>query len=115
MLRYHGVLAGNVNARAVLVPGREPAHDQQLPLLSPVDGGPLEPPPPTRHPWASLLRRVFAADMARCPKCDGRMRMLDVVTDPDDIARVLAGRGRDARAPPRPLTPGQLELDFDTA
>ena len=115
MLRYHGVLAANANARAEVVPGREPVADEQLPLLSPADGGPLEPPPPSRHPWAWLLRRVFAVDMARCPRCAGRMRLLDVVTDADDIARVLGARGRDARAPPRPPPTGQLELDFGAA
>jgi len=115
MLRYHGVLAGNATARAEVVPGREPVAQEQLPLFTPADGGPLEPPPPTRHPWAWLLRRVFAVDIARCPKCDGRMRLLDVVTDPGDIARVLAGRGQAARAPPRRPPTGQLELDLGAA
>jgi hypothetical protein len=58
---------------------------------------------------------VFAVDMARCPECAGQMRLLDVVTDPDDIARVLGARGRDARAPPRPPPTGQLELDLAAA
>ena len=108
MLRCHGVFAGNANARAEVVPGREPVAQEQLPLFTPADGGPLEPPPRVRHPWAQLLRRVFAVDMARCPHCDGRMRMLDVVTEADDIARVLGGLGgppRTARAPPPPPRP----------
>lgn len=114
MLRYHGVLAGHANARAEVVPGREPLAEEQLPLFAHADGGPLQPPPPSRHPWAWLLRRVFAVDIATCPECAGRMRLLDVVTEADHIARVLAGRGRAARAPP-PHRPGQLELDFCAA
>ena len=114
MVRYHGVLAGNAAARAEVVPGREPVADEQLALFTPADGGPLQPPPPTRHPWAWLLRRVFAVEMTQCPTCAGRMRLLDVVTDPDDIARALGERGH-ARAPPRRPAPGQLELDFGAA
>jgi len=115
MRRYHGVLAGNANARDEVVPGREPVAQEQLPLFTPADGGPLEPPPRVRHPWAWLLRRVFAADIVRCPRCDGRMRLLDVVTDADHIARLLARVGPSARAPPSPDPTGQLELHFGDA
>jgi len=37
--------------------------------------------------WARLLARVFAVEVTVCRKCGGRMRVLDVVTDPDDIVR----------------------------
>jgi len=56
---------------------------------------------PRRLGWANLLARVFAVDVTVCRKCGGRMRILDVVRDPDDIARLLHG----ARAPPRPPRP----------
>ena len=56
--------------------------------------------------WAKLLARVFALDITRCRKCGGRMRVLEVVSDPDAIARILHG----ARAPPAPHPPGQLLL-----
>jgi hypothetical protein len=57
-------------------------------------------PRPRRLAWAALLARVFALDITVCRKCGGRMRVLEVVSDPDDIARVLHG----ALAPPRPPT-----------
>jgi len=41
-----------------------------------------------------------------CSKCGGKMRILEVVTDPEVIAELLHG----ARAPPRPCPPGQLRL-----
>jgi hypothetical protein len=72
----------------------------------PADLAPLAPPePPSRHPWAWLLRRVFAADVTTCPVegCEGRMRVLEIATAPDDLACVLADAGaRRSRAPPRP-------------
>jgi len=42
------------------------------------------------------------------------MRLLDVVTDPDDITRVLGEPGH-ARAPPRRPAHGQLQLDLGAA
>jgi hypothetical protein len=115
MLRYHGVLAARSSVRADVVPGRRaPEPPAQLVLFGPAELGPLEPPPPTsRHPWAWLLKRVFAVDVQRCPRCEGDMRIVTIATEPDDIAQVLHGR---ARAPPRarPPLPGQLHLAFHT-
>ena len=63
-------------------------------------------PRPRRIGWAKLLARVFALDITRCRKCGGRMRVLEVVSDADAIARILHG----ARAPPPPPPLGQVLL-----
>ena len=70
------------------------------------DDSPTSSPRPRRIAWAKLLARVFAIDITRCRKCGGRMRVLEVVSDADAIARILHG----ARAPPAPPPPGQLLL-----
>jgi hypothetical protein len=62
---------------------------------------PTSSPRPRRIGWAKLLARGFALDITRCRKCGGRMRVLEVVSDPDAIARILHG----ARAPLRLLLP----------
>ncbi|MBX3276264.1 MAG: transposase, partial [Sandaracinaceae bacterium] len=121
MIRYHGVLAAHSSARAEVVLGREPpSPPAQLALFTPADVAPLAPPePPSRHPWAWLLRRVFVVDVTTCPVdgCDGRMHLVELATQPRDIARVLADEGAaGARDPPRrrerPTSPprGQLRL-----
>lgn len=114
LLRYHGVLASHAAARAEVVPGRAPATPlSQLPLLSPDDEPPLA--PPTRHPWAWLLKRVFDVEVTTCPLegCGGRMKIVEIATRPDDIARILSGEPTRARAPPtRRAPPGQLSLAF---
>ncbi|MCZ7679460.1 MAG: hypothetical protein M5U28_12140 [Sandaracinaceae bacterium] len=60
---------------------------------------------------------MFALDIQTCPlpRCGGRMRLVEIATEPHDIARVTAAVGGDpaARAPPRrpPASPpGQLRL-----
>jgi hypothetical protein len=118
LLRYHGVLAAHSSVRSEVVPSREPPPaPAQLPLFAASDAEPLEPPPPpSRHPWDWLLERVFAVDVSVCPVpgCDGRMRVIEIATSPDHVARILAPG---ARAPPplrpqRPARPGQLSLTF---
>lgn len=48
--------------------------------------------------WAELLRRIFEVDPLACPRCQGLMRLVAVITDPAVITRILAHRAR-ARDP----------------
>jgi hypothetical protein len=65
-------------------------------------------------PWAWLLRRVFGVDVLTCERCEGRMRLVEIANEPDEISRVLAKVWLGPRPPPRrrPALPGQLELKF---
>jgi len=112
MTRYYGVLASHHRLRERVIP-RPPAPppppqlalDFTLPDDSPASS-PSSSPRPRRIAWAKLLARVFALDITRCRKCGGRMRVLEVVSDADAIARILHG----ARAPPAPPPLGQVLL-----
>ena len=56
-----------------------------------------------RYRWAELLRRIFEIDPLSCPRCRDPMRVLAVLTDPAQIARILAPRARAlerTRSPP---------------
>ena len=33
---------------------------------------------PTRHPWARLLRRVFAVEVLVCVHCAGKLRLVEI-------------------------------------
>ncbi|KIG16979.1 hypothetical protein DB30_03963 [Enhygromyxa salina] len=118
MLRYHGVLAAHANARSEVVPGPapEPVEPTQRKLLFDGEATELEPgtKPPSRHPWAWLLSRVFAVDIMVCSRCRGSMKLVELANERDAIARVLATVGLGPRPPPRPRPPlpGQLELKF---
>ncbi len=111
MTRYYGVLASHHRLRERVIPRpAAPPPPPQLALdFAPGDPAPSSPdssPRPRRIAWAKLLARVFALDVTRCRKCGGRMRVLEIISDPDAIARILHG----ARAPPAPPPPGQLLL-----
>jgi hypothetical protein len=128
MLRFHGVLAPHASLRGQVVPGKTAATQPQpaqlsLPHLSPVEalsssGTPDDnaPKPPSRHPWACLLKHVFAVDVTVCVKCGGPMRLSAFATTPAAIARALARAGLGAQPPPcSPQTrvhEAQLRLAF---
>jgi hypothetical protein len=42
-----------------------------------------------RRRWAELLRRIFAVDPLRCPRCGAAMRILGFLTQPPVIDRIL--------------------------
>ncbi len=112
MTRYYGVFASHHRLRERVIP--RPAAPLPPPQLAldfalpddPLASSPASSPRPRRIAWAQLLARVFAIDITRCRKCGGRMRVLEVVSDADAIARILHG----ARAPPAPHPPGQVLL-----
>ena len=62
------------------------------------------------------LKRVFAIDIETCPKCDGNLRVIACIEEPQLIRRILRhvqareeGTEPEARGPP-PQIPGSLEL-----
>ena len=75
---------------------------------------------PTRHPWAWLLRRVFAVEVLVCVHCAVKLRLVEIATEPAAIKRIIRDERRrrgepvsemKARAPPRG-PPGQLMFAF---
>ena len=127
MLRFHGVLAPHAALRSAVVP-RPNAPPQalaaQLPLPyqnSTHDPNATSPehavqPAPSRHPWSVLLKHVFAVDTTVCVKCGGPMRLLELATTPQAIARALARAGLRPQPPPvlhpARLPDTQLRLSF---
>jgi hypothetical protein len=55
-----------------------------------------------RIDWAQLLRRTFGVDALACPKCGGRLEVLELVTAPDDAAAWLERLGLAAVGTGRP-------------
>ena len=71
----------------------------------------------SRLPWALLLKRVFMIDALTCPKCNGRMKILAAIVEPDAIRKILDQLGIPSEAPHRTAArpPPQAELSGTSA
>ena len=49
-----------------------------------------------RIDWATLLHRVWGWDVLGCPRCNGRMRFIAVITERAVIERILTHVGLSA-------------------
>ena len=77
----------------------------------PAPGGRIDEPAVARSrylDWASLIKRVFDADVTVCPACSGQVVVLAAISDPRVVERILTHLGlpttvascQPARAPP---------------
>jgi hypothetical protein len=55
-----------------------------------------------RVDWARLLRRTFGFDVLACARCQGRLRLLSAITEPETVRRILKHLRIPATAPPVP-------------
>ncbi|MEJ7729970.1 MAG: hypothetical protein WKG00_12210 [Polyangiaceae bacterium] len=55
----------------------------------------------TYRAWAHLLRRTFEGDVLECPTCQGRLKLLAIVTRPENITRYLTAIGEPTDLPAR--------------
>ena len=104
LVRYHGVFAPNAKARPSVVtqaPGPKPNATQHTPQPGP------------RLDWAPLLKRVYPVDVLQCPRCNGRLKVLCVLTHPPVLKRLLAHLNLPSQPAPRAsprFHPEQLPL-----
>jgi hypothetical protein len=137
LTRYAGVLAPNAKLRAEVVRGRTRASEARREAAT---SGPTntraneqgelfgeesvaenrDEERATRHPWAWLLRRVFAVEVLVCVHCAGKLRLVEIATEPEATRRIAREERRrrgeaespvEARASPRG-PPGQLSFTF---
>ena len=58
------------------------------------------------RPWAELLKRTFGVDVLACPKCEGRLKLVALVTEPTSVSRYLRSLGEPTEAPARSVARG---------
>jgi hypothetical protein len=78
--------------------GPKPAAKTPAPCVQDIADVPRRSP---YRPWAELLKRTFDVDVLACPRCEGRMRLLAVVTDAKSLGRYLRALGEPTEGPTR--------------
>jgi hypothetical protein len=53
-----------------------------------------------RIDWARLLRRSMDVDALKCPRCDGRLRVLAIITEREPVTRIPMHLGLPTEPPP---------------
>jgi len=105
-LTYHGVLApaSPLRDHVVLRPPSSRARGHE-PTDHAHDTDPNQPSEGPRFSWADLLKRVFAKDVLKCPRCGSRRHMLAAISDGRTIRRILAHLGLPTE--PLPIAPAR--------
>ena len=124
LTRYHGVFASASSLRQHIVPAahkpRRPKakttqdHQQTDKSTRSLHPAVSSEPPTAPLSWAQRLKRVFNIDITRCPLCAGQLRVIEDVTDPDLIRKILDHRKQRAPPPkpPAPAKPHQTTPDL---
>ena len=63
-----------------------------------------------RASWARLIRKIYEVDPLVCKKCGSPMKVLAVITDPDEVKNILRHLMKTGKSPPG-LDPASLRLD----
>lgn len=124
ILRYHGLFAPHATNRSKLaalmptVATSENLTAERVQAAQTDDAGqtaPVQASRPSRIAWASLLRRVFQADLESCPKCAGPLTLIALMTEHTVIQRFLNHLGLPTALPePEPVRLAYLAA-FDDA
>ena len=119
----HGVFAPTSRLRDKVVPrppstsdGAEPPAEPRVSTTSPASPSPASPkstsvpstsvPSTYRLDWAALLKRVFGGDVLKCSRCQGKMRLIACIEEPDVAKKILEHLG--LRAEPLPTLRAQV-------
>jgi hypothetical protein len=94
LTRFHGIFAPNFKHRRQIVPRQPRGQVDSDKPLAPMN-------------WAQRLKRVFQIEIAACPHCGGKLRVIACIEEPQLIRQILSHVQQcdgladfDARGPP---------------
>ena len=72
-----------------------------------------------RKNWARLIQKIYETDHLCCPKCQGRMKVISVIEDPEIVKKILKHLGLwevKARPPPKTNAPSSnINIDYSSS
>ncbi|MBI2986857.1 MAG: hypothetical protein HYY45_08820 [Deltaproteobacteria bacterium] len=76
----------------------------------------IAPPPVSKElkkRWPHFIRKVYETDPLTCPKCQGEMRIIAFIDQPDVIKKILQHLGlwEESHAPPKDSRMKEITLD----
>jgi hypothetical protein len=97
LTRFHGVFAPNSKHRAEITPAK---RGKGKPASSRKEGE-AKTPAESRAAmtWAQRLKRVFNIDIQTCRDCQGPVKIIAAIEDPDVIHKILTHRKEKVPAP----------------
>ena len=105
MVRYYGYYSNVSRGKR-----KKQDQDELIPSILEPDGSSKE------QNWSRLIQKIYEADPLTCPKCQGRMRILAFIEDPEIIKKILKHLDLwdlKARPPPRANTPPlNVHIDY---
>ncbi len=54
----------------------------------------------SRSTWAKLIAQVYEVDPLVCPRCSAPMRILAIITEPEEVRKILRHLVKIGRSPP---------------
>jgi hypothetical protein len=93
LTRFSGVFAPHYKYRAMVVLKAKKSER----AVTDLDQAPA--PRSSRISWARLLKRVFNIDINTCGICQGRMKIIAAIEDPQVIKKILSHLGLPTNAP----------------
>ena len=98
-IRYAGVFAARSKLRSQIVPRKDEDHD---PSAKADDADHAAPKKASRYwAWAKLMARSFQVDVEKCPTCGGRMKLVTLVQETNNVERFLRHLGEPTDVAPR--------------
>ncbi|GAH20361.1 unnamed protein product [marine sediment metagenome] len=61
----------------------------------------------SRASWARLIAKIYETDTMVCPKCASPMKIIAVITDPEEVKKILRHLVKTGKSPPG-LDPASL-------
>ncbi|MFH1628032.1 MAG: transposase [Pseudomonadota bacterium] len=107
MVRYYGYYSNVARGKR-----KKSDHDELIPYILEPDETSKE----YRKNWARLIQKIYEVDPLTCPKCQGGMRIIAFIEDPEIIKKILKYLGLweiKERPPPRANAPPKYEPYID--